>query len=320
MSFARTSQVNHLIANLPDDVRQRWLPRLEPVELKQGAALHESGCQMGAAYFPTTAVVSLVYETSDGASMELAMVGNEGIVGVELLLGGGSTPGRAVVRTPGLALRLPAGILRDEFDAGGRRVASAAALRHGFQHPGGADGGVRPPPCAGTAPVRMAAHAPGSGSGQRARRHARKNRRHAWRQAGGRYRGRASAAASGPDPLFARACRRARPTWPRGPGVRVLCGGQEGVSAPAACDGRSARVVNVDGLVPGGRAEQRPAPQSCAGPGAGAVVLDRRAARRDRRHWRQSTHCNAGGRSERGLNRPCGLGGVQRELLGRLLH
>lgn len=128
MSFASAPQVNHLIANLPEEVRQRWLPRLEPVELKSGAALHESGCQMGAAYFPTTAVVSLVYETAEGASMELAMVGNEGIVGVELLLGGGSTPGRAVVRTPGAALRLPGGILRDEFDAAG--AASPLLLRY----------------------------------------------------------------------------------------------------------------------------------------------------------------------------------------------
>ena len=70
---------------------------------------------MSYAYFPTTAVVSLVYETADGESMELAVVGNEGIVGIELLLGGGSMPSRAVVRTAGEALRLPAQTMQYEF-------------------------------------------------------------------------------------------------------------------------------------------------------------------------------------------------------------
>lgn len=92
MHMPSVQRANHLIAGLPDDARQRWLPRLERVELPQGLVLHESGRPMGYAYFPTTAVVSLAYETADGASMELAVVGNEGIVGIELLLGGGSTP------------------------------------------------------------------------------------------------------------------------------------------------------------------------------------------------------------------------------------
>lgn len=119
MCLSSARQANRLIAILPEDVRQRWLPRLERVELAQGLALHESGRQMSYAYFPTTAVVSLVCETADGASLEFAVVGNEGMVGVELLLGGGSTPGRAVVRTAGEALQLPARAMQDEFARAG---------------------------------------------------------------------------------------------------------------------------------------------------------------------------------------------------------
>ena len=108
-------RTNLLIAGLTDDARQRWGPRLERVEVPRGFALHESGSPMSWAYFPTTAVVSLIYETVEGATMEFAVVGNEGVVGVELLLGGGSTPGRAVVRTGGEMLRLPARAMQDEL-------------------------------------------------------------------------------------------------------------------------------------------------------------------------------------------------------------
>jgi len=119
MCMLPAPRTNRLIAGLPSEVRQRWLPLLERVEVPQGLVLHESGHQMGHVYFPTTAIVSLVYETADGASMELAVVGNEGIVGVELLLGGGSTPSRAVVRAAGEVLRLPARAMQDEFARAG---------------------------------------------------------------------------------------------------------------------------------------------------------------------------------------------------------
>ncbi len=122
MCISSESRTNHLIDGLPDDARQRWLPRLERVELPRGLTLHESGRQMSHAYFPTTAVVSLDYEMADGAPVELAVVGNEGVVGVELFLGGGSTPSRAVVRTAGEALRLPAWAIQDEFTRSGAAI------------------------------------------------------------------------------------------------------------------------------------------------------------------------------------------------------
>lgn len=124
MSYAYAPRTNDLIAGLPDEVRLRWLPVLERVDLAQGQVLHESGSRMSHACFPTTGVVSLVYETADGASTEFAVVGREGMVGVELLLGGGTTPSRAVVRTAGEALLLPAWVLQDELE----RPASAARL------------------------------------------------------------------------------------------------------------------------------------------------------------------------------------------------
>jgi CRP-like cAMP-binding protein len=120
MGLPSAPRRNLLIASLTDDVRQRWGPRLETVEVPQGVALHESGRPMSGAYFPTTAVVSLMYETAEGASMEFAVVGHEGVVGVELLLGGGSTPGRAVVRTGGELLRLPARTMQEELARPGR--------------------------------------------------------------------------------------------------------------------------------------------------------------------------------------------------------
>jgi CRP-like cAMP-binding protein len=110
---------NRLIAGLPVAVRQRWLPRLERVEVPLGLALHESGREMSHAYFPTTAIVSLDYQMADGATMEFGVVGNEGLVGVALLLGGGFTPSRAVVRAAGEALRLPAQVLQDDFARSG---------------------------------------------------------------------------------------------------------------------------------------------------------------------------------------------------------
>lgn len=112
-------QSNLLLAGLPDETRRRWLPQLEPVALPQGAALHRAGGRTRHAHFPTTAVVSLVQETADGAPMEIAVVGHEGIVGVELILGGGSMPSRAVVRSAGEVLRLPARAVEEELARAG---------------------------------------------------------------------------------------------------------------------------------------------------------------------------------------------------------
>ena len=106
---------NHLLASLPKKEVARWLPKLELVELKLGQVVHESGAVQSHVYFPTTAIVSLLYVLDTGASAEIAIVGNEGLVGVSLFMGGGSTIGRAVVQSAGKGYRLPSAVLTEEF-------------------------------------------------------------------------------------------------------------------------------------------------------------------------------------------------------------
>ena len=110
---------NHLLAALPPAQWQRWMPDLELVPLALGQVVYESGRVMSHVYFPTTAIVSLLYVLESGASAEIAVVGNEGIVGVSLFMGGGSTPSRAVVQSAGHGYRLRAGAMQAEFDRGG---------------------------------------------------------------------------------------------------------------------------------------------------------------------------------------------------------
>jgi CRP-like cAMP-binding protein len=106
---------NHLLAALPPAEWLRWAPRLEPVELPLGKVLAESGGAFNHVYFPTTVVVSLLYVTADGASAEIGIVGNEGLVGIAIFMGGSTTPSRAVVQGAGLAFRLGASLVREEF-------------------------------------------------------------------------------------------------------------------------------------------------------------------------------------------------------------
>ena len=110
---------NHLLAALPDAEWQRWLPQLERVEMPLGQVLYESGGTLSHVYFPTTAIVSLLYVMENGASAEIAVVGNEGIVGISLFMGGDSTSSRAVVQSAGLGLRLKAQIMKDDFNRAG---------------------------------------------------------------------------------------------------------------------------------------------------------------------------------------------------------
>jgi CRP-like cAMP-binding protein len=107
---------NHLLAALPADHLQRWQAALEPVDMPLGAALYESGVAMTDVYFPCTSIVSLLYVMEDGASAEIAVVGNEGIVGVAVFMGGETTPSRAVVQSAGRGFRVRGQWLRNEFE------------------------------------------------------------------------------------------------------------------------------------------------------------------------------------------------------------
>jgi CRP-like cAMP-binding protein len=110
---------NHLLAALPDTEWQRWLPHLESVTMPLGQVLYESGATLSHVYFPSTAIVSLLYVMESGASAEIAVVGNEGIVGISLFMGGESTSSRAVVQSAGTGLRLKAQLVKDEFNRAG---------------------------------------------------------------------------------------------------------------------------------------------------------------------------------------------------------
>jgi hypothetical protein len=119
MDASTNPRNNHLLAALPHDQWHRWLPHLEHVEMPLGDVLYEAGTTLGHVYFPTTAIVSLLYVMHDGASAEIAIVGNEGVVGVSLFMGGGSTPSRALVQSAGGAFRLSAPRMKEEFYQGG---------------------------------------------------------------------------------------------------------------------------------------------------------------------------------------------------------
>jgi CRP-like cAMP-binding protein len=110
---------NHLLSALPAEDFERLAPHLEGVSMPLGEALYEPGTQLRHAYFPTTSIVSLHYVTESGASAETAGVGNEGVVGVSLFMGGDSTPSSAVVQTAGYGYRLDRHVLKAEFDRAG---------------------------------------------------------------------------------------------------------------------------------------------------------------------------------------------------------
>jgi CRP-like cAMP-binding protein len=115
MAVGSDPRSNPLLAALPEADWLRWQPHLEPIELPLGKVLYESGGTMRHVVFPTTAIVSLLYVMESGASAEIAVVGNEGIVGISLFMGGESTPSRAVVQSGGEGFRLKGQIVKDEF-------------------------------------------------------------------------------------------------------------------------------------------------------------------------------------------------------------
>jgi CRP-like cAMP-binding protein len=119
MNLAADPQQNRLLAALPHAERTRWLPLLEPIDMPLGKVLYESFSDVTHLYFPTTSIISLFYIMEDGDSAEIAVVGNEGIVGISLFLGGLSSPNRAVVQSAGQGLRLKANPLMHELNQAG---------------------------------------------------------------------------------------------------------------------------------------------------------------------------------------------------------
>ena len=119
MPLGHEPKSNHLLAALPEAEWMRWLPQLEWVTWGLGDVLYESGTQQTHIYFPTTAIVSLLYVMESGAPAEIAVVGYEGAVGISLFMGGESTPSRAVVQSAGQGFRLKASAIKEEFNRSG---------------------------------------------------------------------------------------------------------------------------------------------------------------------------------------------------------
>jgi CRP-like cAMP-binding protein len=119
MASLHSPKENQLLASLPAADYERLLPEMELVPMPLGWVVYESGGHQGYVYFPTNSIVSLLYVMENGASAEMAVTGNEGLVGIALFMGGETTPSRAVVQSAGHAYRLKAAVLRREFEHGG---------------------------------------------------------------------------------------------------------------------------------------------------------------------------------------------------------
>jgi CRP-like cAMP-binding protein len=119
MSVSRGVATNRLLAALPAEEYARLAPELDLIPMTLGWAIYESGGSLGYVYFPTDAIVSLLYVLADGDSTELGVVGNDGLVGISLFMGGETTPSRAVVQSAGHGYRLRASIVKSEFRQGG---------------------------------------------------------------------------------------------------------------------------------------------------------------------------------------------------------
>jgi CRP-like cAMP-binding protein len=113
-------RANHLLAGVTDDEMSRLLPNLQPVSLVLGKVIYESDEKMDYVYFPTTAIISLLYIMENGSSAEIGVVGNDGLVGIAIFMGGDTTPNRAVVQSAGTAMKMKAKVLKEEFTRGGR--------------------------------------------------------------------------------------------------------------------------------------------------------------------------------------------------------
>lgn len=110
---------NHLLAALPEDDFLQLQPKLEPVSFKLGTALYESGDRLDYAYFPTTAIISMLYIMENGSTAEIGVVGNDGVLGMALYMGGDTTTSRAIIQSAGECFKISAKDLKDEFARGG---------------------------------------------------------------------------------------------------------------------------------------------------------------------------------------------------------
>jgi CRP-like cAMP-binding protein len=119
-SLADSPRINHLLAGISDEEMTRLLPGLQPVSLPLGKVIYESDERLDYIYFPTTAIISLLYIMENGATAEIGVVGKDGLIGIAIFMGGDTTPNRAVVQSAGGAFKMKAQLMKDEFTRGGR--------------------------------------------------------------------------------------------------------------------------------------------------------------------------------------------------------
>jgi len=165
MTDPHNPRQNNLLNALPAADYERLFPHLELVPMPLGEVLYESGDKLRHAYFPTTCIVSKLNVMENGASAEIAVVGNDGMIGVALFMGGSTMPNRAVVQSAGYAYRLRAHLLMLEFDRSGgasQRGAKSfiAALYPGADYPDGTDGGLQSASFGGPATLPLVAAKP----------------------------------------------------------------------------------------------------------------------------------------------------------------
>lgn len=111
---------NRLLAALPDEEYERLLPHLEPISVSLGEVIYESGGYLSYVYFPANAIVSLLYTMQNGSTAEMGLVGNDGVLGIAIFMGGDTMPNRAIVQSAGIAIRMKAKVLQEEFARGGK--------------------------------------------------------------------------------------------------------------------------------------------------------------------------------------------------------
>lgn len=114
------ARANHLLAGITDEEMARLLSNLQPVSLPLGKVIYESDEKLDYIYFPTTAIISLLYIMENGATAEIGVVGNDGLIGIAIFMGGDTTPNRAVVQSAGRAFKMKAQVMKNEFTRGGR--------------------------------------------------------------------------------------------------------------------------------------------------------------------------------------------------------
>ncbi len=119
MTNQQVALKNHLLASLPEDDFARIQSKLEPVSFKLGIPLYESGDRLEYAYFPTTAIVSMLYIMENGSTAEIGVVGNDGVLGMALFMGGDTTTSRAIIQSAGECFKMTAKVLKEEFARGG---------------------------------------------------------------------------------------------------------------------------------------------------------------------------------------------------------